>query len=361
MKRFLVLLLILCAAGLPARSAPAPDRVAVLKRGLNITGWFRFPSSRDPAALRQWLSDAAIKDIAAAGFTFVRLATDPAVLETPAIRDVWFEQIRRLQRVGLGVMISPHPVGWNLDTSTADQARLEAFWRDIKPSLKALPPRLTFAELLNEPVFRADPPAWWRLQRRLLTAVRAALPAHTIVLTGQDWGGIGGLLTLPPEPDGNVVYSFHFYDPPELTSLAAYRPGLDRAALARLAFPSAEPARCELAAAGSGDTATRELIRFYCATGQDEAKIRSRLTQAADWAARNKTVLVAGEFGASAALNPAARIAWLSLVRETCEAAGIGWALWGYDDVMGFNISRPPPPRPVLDRSLRGALGLAAR
>jgi hypothetical protein len=67
---------------------------------------------------------------------------------------------------------------------------------------------------------------------------------------------------------------------------------------------------------------------------------------------------LAGEFGASAALNPAARLAWLRLVRETCAANGIGWALWGYDDVMGFAIRRPPENRPHLDRSVLEALGM---
>jgi endoglucanase len=69
--------------------------------------------------------------------------------------------------------------------------------------------------------------------------------------------------------------------------------------------------------------------------------------------------LLAGEFGASAALNPEARRAWLRLVRETCAANGIGWALWGYDDVMGFDIRRPPGNNPVLDHSVLEALGLS--
>ena len=62
--------------------------------------------------------------------------------------------------------------------------------------------------------------------------------------------------------------------------------------------------------------------------------------------------------GDSAALNPAARFAWLRLVRETCAANDIGWALWGYDDVMGLAIHRPPENRPVLNRSVLEALGL---
>ena len=35
-----------------ASAAPAPDRMAVLRRGVNITNWFRFPPSLEPAALR---------------------------------------------------------------------------------------------------------------------------------------------------------------------------------------------------------------------------------------------------------------------------------------------------------------------
>ena len=65
-----------------------------------------------------------------------------------------------------------------------------------------------------------------------------------------------------------------------------------------------------------------------------------------------------GEFGASARLNTPARLAWIAAVREACERAGIGWALWGYDDVMGFDLPRPPPFRPALDPALLTALGL---
>ena len=47
------------------------------------------------------------------------------------------------------------------------------------------------------------------------------------MLTGADWGSVAGLLSFPPESDPNVIYSFHLYEPAELTALGAYRPGLD--------------------------------------------------------------------------------------------------------------------------------------
>ncbi len=189
--------------------------------------------------MRRW------SDLKRAGFTFVRLAVDPAILDGPPMRLVFVDQVRRLQSHGLAVIVSPHPVTWSVDTNPADRMRLIAFWRDLAPALRGLAPAMTFPEVLNEPVFHDDPPAWWALQHDLHAAIRAALPGDTIILTGHDWGSIAGLLALTPDTDGpdadaNVVYSFHFYDPAELTSLAAYRPGLDRDALARLPFPETD-------------------------------------------------------------------------------------------------------------------------
>jgi hypothetical protein len=335
---------------------PPPERIAVLSRGINITGWFRYPVSRDPAALRAWIGDKAITDLKRAGFTFVRLAVDPALLDQSQPRQAFVDQVRRLQNHGLAVVISPHLVNWRLP---ADAARLIAFWRALAPALQGLKPAMTFPEVLNEPVFHDDPAGWWSLQIELHAAIRAALPDVTVVLTGHDWGSIDGLLALTPIADPNVIYSFHFYDPAELTSLAAYRPGLDRSALARLPFPETGQTACEGVAEGSGDQATHDLIWFYCATNWDAARVQSRILRAADWAKDHEVALLAGEFGASAALNSVSRLAWLRLVRETCAGNGIGWALWGYDDVMGFNIARPPGNNPMLDRSVLGALGLA--
>jgi hypothetical protein len=344
-----------------SQAAPRPERIAILSRGIDIAGWFRFPASRDPAALRAWLSDAAMADLKNAGFTFVRLAFDPEVLEIPAARVVFLDSVRRLENHGLAVVVSPHPTGWNIERSPEDRARFASFWREFAPALRGLNPGLTFPEVLNEPVFRNNPAEWWSLQHSLLGTIRAALPASTIVLTGQDWGSIAGLLALPAESDGNVVYSFHFYDPAELTSLAAYRQGLDRSALARLVFPETSEAACRLAATGTTDSATRDLIEFYCATNWDAARVRGPIQEAAAWGRRNGVALIAGEFGASVVLNSESRLAWLRLVRQTCEIDGIGWALWGYDDSMGLNVSRPPKLRPELDRSVLGALGLHIR
>ena len=65
-----------------------------------------------------------------------------------------------------------------------------------------------------------------------------------------------------------------------------------------------------------------------------------------------------GEFGASQHLNTTARLAWLRTVRTACEGQGLGWALWGYDDVMGFGIARPDV-RARIAPDILSALGLS--
>nr|WP_294552453.1 cellulase family glycosylhydrolase [uncultured Rhodopila sp.] len=331
---------------------------ANLTRGINLTNWFRFPPSRDPAALGAYLSNQALAGLRDAGFGFVRLAVDPAIVATAPGRAVLIGAIRRVQRQGFAVVVSPHPQAWRLE---ADASPLVAFWRTLAPELRALDQTRVVPEILNEPVFPGDPAGWRAVQHAVLQDIRRALPAATVVLTGQDWGSIDGLLALIPEDDGNVVYSFHLYDPPELTSLAAYRPGLDRAALANLPFPVDDPSRCEAAAGGARDPATAGLMRYYCGFGWDSGRIGASLDRAAAWAHRHHAALLAGEFGATVSLNAAARLAWLRTVRDGLETRHIGWALWGYDDVMGFAIQPPPGPRPRLDPDVLSALGLPPR
>lgn len=359
-RRVLLAIVLLGTGSMPGQATPPADRLAALERGINLTNWFRYPAQADDAALRGYLSDAAMTGMRDAGFTFVRLAVQPELLQAAPHRlKLLVEAIARLQRHGLAVVVAPHPTSWHLEDSQADRERLLEFWRMTAPALRAFAPRLIFPELLNEPVFAASPQSWDTLQRAGLDLIRAALPEATVVLTGADWGSVDGLLALTPVSDPNVIYSIHFYEPTELTALAAYRPGLDRAALARLPFPM-DPASCASAERASADSDTRALIAFTCGLRWNAARIDARIGRAARWAAAHHVSVLLGEFGASRQLNAAARLTWIGAVRQACERDGIGWALWGYDDQMGFGID-PRTKSPQLDASLREALGLNNR
>ena len=350
---FLVWMLLsgMTAAGSTAHAAAAPSSPPSLTRGINLTNWFRYPPSRDPAALAIYLTDRALAGLRAAGFDFVRLAIDPDVVSGSG--GTLIAAIRRIQAHGMAVIVSPHPHDWHVET---ERERLLVFWREMAPKLAMLDPTLTLPEVLNEPVFPNDAAGWAALQHRILNEIRRTLPRATVVLTGNDWGSAGGLVALKPESDPNVLYSFHFYDPAELTSLAAYRHDVDRAALVRLPFPVDRQSNCDV----SPEPATRDLAHYYCSLAWDAPRIAAGIDRAARWARQHDVRLLLGEFGASVELNAPARLAWLKAVREASESQNIGWALWGYDDIMGFALHPRAGARPALDPAVLSALGMAA-
>jgi hypothetical protein len=98
------------------------------------------------------------------------------------------------------------------------------------------------------------------------------------------------------------------------------------------------------------------MIDWYCRQHWDAAHVAEPISRAAGWARAHGATLLAGEFGASVRLNRSARLAWIAAARTAFEAEGIGWALWGYDDSMGFGVGRPPPAKPVLDAGVLAAL-----
>jgi hypothetical protein len=341
-------------------AAPAPEREAVLARGINFTNWFRFPARSDDEFLRSYIDDATMERLHSAGFTFVRLAVQPRTILNerdqfqPARADVLIEVIRRIERHGLGVVIGWHAADWNLETSQDQRQLLETLWDQTAARMRGLDMRLTFPEIINEPVF-PDEPAWEALQRSVLTRIRARLPDATVVLTGNNWGSLDGLLALHPVEDANVAYSFHDYEPQILTTQAAFDPSLDQKALTHLPFPSDTPA-CPTTVEATSHAHTADVIRWYCGQGWNVGKVRERLHQAGAWARRNGAYVFAGEIGASRDMRPEARYGYLTAVRTALEAERLGWALWGYDDSMGFDLH--PGYSSTLDPRLLKALGL---
>ena len=365
-RRFAAAFLFALALLAPAARAEVPaSRLATLAHGVNFTNWFRYPARQDEAQFRDYIDNATLAGLHRAGFTFVRLAVQPELMLDPDGRPdghrlgLLAGAVARIERAHLGVVVGFHPQTWHLESSAAEQAQLQDLWGALAQRLRPLDPALTFPEVLNEPVFANAEPAWEALQQNVLARIRAALPGATVVLTGTDWGSIDGLLRLHPVADGNAVYSFHTYEPQVLATLGGFEPGLDHAALAHLPFPVVGAHACDAAESATTQPRTRDVIRFYCSEHWDAAKVRARIDQAAEWGRRNHAPLLAGEFGASDQLPPATRLAWMAAMRRAFEADGIGWALWGYDDSLGFNIHPGRRPRLPLDPALLRTLGLA--
>jgi hypothetical protein len=366
LRRLAILLVLLLAPalgpGLAHAEVPA-GRLRVLAHGINLTNWFRFPARQDDAFLRTYISDAELAQLRQAGFTFVRLAVQPDLVwrgghaDTRRI-DVLIQVITRIERHGLGVMVGFHPHTWQESLPQSEQRELADLWGALAVRLRPLSAEMTFPEVMNEPIYPQGAAGWEPVQARVLARIRAGLPDATVVLTGTHWSAVDGLVALHPVADTNVVYTFHYYDPTALTTLGAFEPTLDHRALRALPFPVTSRESCEQAARATTQQRTIDVIRFYCSERWDDAKLRAAIAPAADWARRNHAAVVCGEFGASSELPASTRLAWIAGVRRALEADDLGWALWGYDDSMGFHVRPHGGAPPRLDPSLLHALGL---
>ena len=348
----------------PAGAQLPPEQLAVLRHGINITNWFRFPYRQDPDWLRGYMPDSTMAGLRAAGFTFVRLCIQPQLLLRPGGRldptllGVVLDAVRRLQRAGLAVIVDAHPELWNTEEKPADRDGLLAFWRGMAAALRPFDRRITFAEIMNEPVFR-DPANWARLQEQVLGVIRASLPETTVIATGVDWGSVDGLEKLAPLRDRRILYSVHTYEPQILTTQAAFEQGLDRDALKRLPFPVRDVAACKATVADASNARTRDLGEWYCSERWDAAKLRAHLARAAAWGRQHDAPVAVLEWGISVATNRPARLAYIAAFREAAEQLGLGWAIWGYGDIMGFP-AQAGARTAALDPEVLAALGLRA-
>ena len=182
---------------------------------------------------------------------------------------------------------------------------------------------------MNEPHLSArekvDPSWWGPVQESLAAAIRRGAPLNTIVVTGERWGGIDGLLELKPLADRNVVYSFHWYDPFTFTHQAADWAGPLQAQLAGIPYPSS-PAAVLDPLKGLADPRARSLVEQYGREAWNEARVRAGLKRAVDFAEPRHLALFCGEFGVYRKAAPPGTV---SAGSGTCAAASSQWVSAG--------------------------------
>jgi aryl-phospho-beta-D-glucosidase BglC (GH1 family) len=336
-------------------------RAQHLKRGINASLWFAQSSNDYSAARTNRFTDADdIALIARLGFDNVRLSIDAAPLEKwPLDKDgLNAEFMSRLDRAvdtmladGLAVQVDLHPEeSYKMQLRTSNDAvdRVAALWRKLAAHYATRDPERVFFEIMNEPEVN-DPYRWAGIQARLAAAIREVAPKNTIIATGPNFSDIVDLLTQHPLPDGNVIYTFHFYDPHEFTHQGAswgvswwrYEHGIP--------YPATESTMKELVKEVP-DPADRYRLQLYWLDHWDARRIHLSIDEAAAWGQDNHVPLICNEFGAyRRVMDQNSRTAWLHDVRTSLEDDGIGWAMWDYRSEFGVvfkkdgELAKPDP------------------
>ncbi|WP_428377331.1 glycoside hydrolase family 5 protein [Lichenicoccus sp.] len=327
--------------------ADAPSaRIAMLARGINISHWFRFPPSNAASAMRSYLDEASLVSLQRSGFTYVRLAVGPEEVMQgnridPQKLQALLDAIARIERAGLAAMVEPHPElmqNWDLTSNAGARDKLFGFWHDLAPALRRFPAAMTFPELVNEPSVK-ESPQWDALQAQLLAVVRRSLPTATVILTGDEWSSIDGLLKVQPVSDRNVIYSFHTYDPALFTLLGFWDPATNKTELADyLPFPANDDPVCKRAIAPIHDSHTQQVAQYWCSLHSDQGSLEHNLRRATDWGHAHGVSVAMTELGAMGMINPGSRMRYLQAMRMSADHLNLPWSIWALDDQMGFGI-----------------------
>lgn len=266
--------------------------------------------------------------------------------------------IERFHRAGLLVMVDIHNEDRAAELDPAWQDAFTRFWASLARRLSRFDPELTLLEIVNEPVFDRREEEWNVLNARLAAVIRENAPAHTIVTSGPNWGGIDGLRQLRPLADRNVVYSFHCYDPFPFThqgttwSSDAVKP------LRAVPYPSSPEGVAPLLPALEGHPASKALLEKYGRDRWNKEKLAARFRQGIEWGATHRVPLYCGEFGVYPVhARPEHRANWFRDFGQVLAENRIGWAVWGWDE--GFGLDRRlVAGRAVVDDVVVRALGL---
>ena len=342
-------------------------RFARLRRGVNLSHWF----SQAPVYTKERLeTHTTAQDIAlikSMGFDHVRFPIEPAPLladtPDPSILNTTYLQYvdRALDMIlgaGLAVVVDIHPSDEFKLRMNRDERGVEAFakfWRAFASHLSKRDPEFVFLEVINEPMVE-DGYRWYGIQGKLIAAIRAGAPNHTIIANGHRWSGLSEMLFLEPYSDTNIIYNFHFYEPFAFTHQGATWAGPNLPFYKNVPYPSSPEAVKPVLGTIEDEPARYNLLR-YGEDRWDAARIDRELGLAAEWAAKRHVYITCNEFGAfRKVVRPADRVAWLHDMRVALEKHEIGWTMWDYAG--GFAAVNKTNGQAERDPELLKALGL---
>jgi hypothetical protein len=342
------------------------ERAAHLRRGINLSMWYAQANDYSAHRLTTYTTVDDFKLVKSLGFDHARLSINPEPLmldgkpdaldpEAIARLDVTVEEITA---TGLVVILDIHPdmpyveaLGQGNDAP----AKLLTFWKTFATHFANTDPKRVYFEVLNEPHME-DSFRWAGIQSRAVAAIRAIAPMHTIIATGNHWGGVDGLLELEPVRDSNVIYSFHDYDPMTFTHQGAGWSTPYLKTLRGVPYPSTPENVAPLMGLEADDRGKREITK-YGDEHWGSARVDKEIASAADWGIQHKVPVWCGEFGVyKTYAEPAARAAWLHDMRVAFQAHHIGWSMWDYQG--GFALVSKANGKTSVDESVASALGL---
>jgi endoglucanase len=161
--------------------------------------------------------------------------------------------------------------------------------------------------LLNEPHDKITHANLLSILNPALAEVRATNPTRKVVIGGEFYSGINSLVGVPlPAGDGNIIATFHYYDPFNFTHQGA-----------------------------SWVTPSPPLGRTFPQAGELD-QLQRDAQKARDFYTRTGIPVFLGEYGAYDAIPTDQRAGYYKAVTDAFKAVSVDGCVWGYTNSFAF-------------------------
>lgn len=312
-----------------------PAAAAYFRRGINLGNRLEAPNEGD------WGGTILASDfpfIAARGFDHVRIPvrfSGHAAESAPYTLDATFlarvdTVIDQALAADLAVIIDMHAYEELALDPNGQRGRFLALWTQIAERYRDRPETVAF-ELLNEP-YEALDTAWNPLLAEAVAAVRASNPRRLLVVDSVYWADPGRLdeLTLPD--DANLLVAVHLYEPKLFSFQGQSWMGAEFQTTG-VVFPGPPATPIVPVQAAQDASWAADWFEGYntlpaAQNPSGPATIDAQVALIEAYRTSQGRTVYNGEWGPQDGGDDDSRARLIVAVRERCESAGIGWAIW---------------------------------
>ena len=343
-----------CSGGATGRPDPEPfvsgvppAAAAHFKKGINLGNRLDAPNEGD------WGGVIEAEDfpfIAQRGFDHVRIPirfSGHALAESPYTIDAAFFSrvdtvLDQAAAAKLAVVVDMHAYDELASDAAGQRDRFVALWTQIAARYETRPDIVAF-ELLNEPYSQLDT-TWNDVMLPAIQAIRATNPRRLLIVDSVFWADPTRLSTLTLPDDANIMAAIHLYEPKLFTFQ-----GQDWIGAAFLTtgviFPGPPTTPIEPVQAAKDATWANQWFVDYntkpAATNPSgPATVTAQIALINLYRQSKGRTVYNGEWGPQDGGALDSRVRLVSEVRQQCESAGIGWAIWEDPENMNLFDSR---------------------
>jgi len=323
------------AGGAPFVFGVAPAAAAHFKKGINLGNRLEAPNEGD------WGGTILAGDfafIAKRGFDHVRIPirfSGHALDAAPYTIDAAFFSrvdavLDQATAANLAVVVDLHAYDELAADVTGHRDRFVALWTQIATRYQARPDTVAF-ELLNEPNGKLDT-TWNDVMVPAIQTIRATNPRRLLIIDAVFWADPTKLSSLTLPDDANLMASIHLYEPKLFTFQGKDWMGPPYLTTG-IVFPGppatpVTPVQAAKDAAWSNQWFNDYNTKPAATNPSGPATVAAQVALITAYSKAKGRAVYNGEWGPQdgGAVDSRARL--VTAVRQQCESAGIGWAIW---------------------------------